>query len=189
VEMPIDAPPRGFKVAAADDGSLMIRYRTTGMGKLAVVLMVWLTIWSIGCGLITCTAIFPPINFIFLLLMGPMWVVELVTIRWVFWFFFSVTRFLFGEEELVVERQLLWHRRRRVFRRSEVTAVRQVKDDGERRDSFYGWALVVMTGPGVELLSNQPIDKSDWFGPVVAKWAGVSFEPATPTTEQKYEEI
>jgi hypothetical protein len=191
MDTPVDAPPRGFKVTTADDGGLLIQYRASGMGCAAVLFGVWLTGWSAACLLGTYSALFDlaGINYVLLLFMVvPFWFVEVFTVVFVAWLYLSVTKFLFGQEELIVERQLLWYRRRRVFRASEIKAVRQIKDGKEGEDNWPSWGLLVVAGSNVKLLSRQPIDKSDWFGPVVAKWAGVSFEPARAEAP-KYEEI
>ena len=86
----------------------------------------------------------------------------------------------------MVERSLLWRCRHRVFPRQQVTAVKQVKDGGEGDDSFPSWGLVVMGADGVFVLSRQPRDKSDWLGPVIAKWAGAPYIPYEPAEKEKY---
>ena len=62
--------------------------------------------------------------------------------------------------------------------KAELKEVKQVKDGGEGEDSFPSWGLALIAGTEVHVLSRQPIDKSDWLGPIIAKWAGVEFEPA-----------
>ena len=184
-----DPPPRGFVVTAAD-GGLVIRYRTRGMGGLAVFFAVWLGIWTFGCVSFTIDGLsdLNGVGWILLLFVAPFWVIEFGAVAYVAWFFGSVTRLSFGPDELVAERSLWRFRRCRVFRHGEVTAVRQVKDGGEE-DSFPTWALAVIGPAEVRLLSRQPIDKSNWLGPIVAKWAGVAFEPWEPAGARKYEAL
>ncbi len=159
----------------------MIRYRTRGMGCLALFFAVWLSIWTACCVLFTYAALFDQqdVDWLGLLFMVPFWVAEFGVAGYVAWFFGSVTRFTFGPEELVAERSLWRFRRRKVFHRGEVTAVRQVKDGGDVvDDSFPSWALDIICRAEVRVLSRQPLDKSSWLGPIIAQWAGVGFEPA-----------
>jgi hypothetical protein len=71
--------------------------------------------------------------------------------------------------------------------RVEVTAVRQVKDGGDGEDSFPSWALAVVGRTEMRVLSKQPIEKSAWLGLIVARWAGVTFEPWKAVAVQNYE--
>lgn len=171
--------PRGFVVTTADDGSCIILYRTTGMGCASLFLAGWLGMWTVGCVALTNAALFDPegINVFFLLWMIAMWAAEVFVVAYAAWCFWSVTRFTFGAEELVVEQSLWRFRRRSEFRRGQVTAVRQVEDGGERNPS---WGLAVMGPTEVRVLSRQPIDKSTWLGPVIARWAEVAYEPCKP---------
>jgi hypothetical protein len=121
--------------------------------------------------------------------LAPFWAIEFAAIGYVAWFFRSVTVFTFMPEALIAERWLLWFRRRRVFPRREIVAVKQVKDGGEGDDSFPSWGLAVIADKEVRILSRQPIDKSAWLGPVIATWAGVAFEPVDVAKRQKYETL
>jgi hypothetical protein len=102
-------------------------------------------------------------------------------------FFLGVTIFTFKPEELVAEKYFLWRRRQRVFLRQSIKAVKQVKDGGEGEDSFPSWGLSIIGDKAVGIISRQPMEKSDWLGPIVAEWAGVPFEPAEPAKRQDYE--
>ena len=116
----------------------------------------------------------------------PFWAAEIFVVSYAVWFYRSLLSFAFGEDELLVERTFLWYRRRRAFGRREVSAVKQIKDGGEGEDSFPSWGLVVVAKLEVKVLSRQPIEKSDWLGPIIAQWAGVPFERAQ---QRKYETI
>jgi hypothetical protein len=184
-------PPPGFEFAAADDGGCVILYRTRGMGCAARFFAIWLGTWTVGCVALANAALFQPegINFLLLLIMVPVWAAELFVTAYVAWFFWSVTRFTFGPEQLVVERSLWRFRRCREFRRGEITAVRQIKDGGEGEDSLPSWGLAVIDRTEVRVLSPQPIEKSNWLGPVVAQWAEVAFEPCEPAKARNYETL
>lgn len=186
LELKDQSPPRGFEFTTSGDGDFMIRYRTTGMGCAIVFFFVWLSGWTAGCVTFTAMALFNPegVSYVLLAFMVPFWIVEFVTIGFLIWYFVSRTSFIFQPDQLVIERSAIWYRRRRIFPKKEITAVRQIKDGGQGNDSFPTWGLVVMAGPGVQVLNRQPIDKSDWLGSIIARWAEVPYEPAQ---ERKYE--
>lgn len=188
MEWNTDVPPRGFEVDSGESGVCVVRYRTTGMGCAGWFFAVWLTGWTAICSLFTVLALSQAdgIDWLMLLFIVPFWIAEFATLAYVAWFFWSVTRFRFEPDELVVERSLLWRRRQQVFLRQQVTAVKQVKDGGEGEDSFPSWGLVVLGTGGVFVLSRQPRDKSDWLGPVIAKWAGAPYIPYEPSVKEKY---
>ena len=167
-----DEPPPGFQVGTSGEGHLEIRYRTTGMGFVSMSLAVWVGVWTAGCLMCTGLALFDGdrAHWIVLLYMLPFWLIDLAIIAFAEWHFRAVTRFEFGPEELVIERSLWWIRRRRVFLRTELKAVRQSNDEAEREDTFPSWGLALIAGTEVHVLSRQPIDKSDWLGPIIAKW-------------------
>jgi hypothetical protein len=184
-----DLPPRGFEVKTADDGSPVILYRTRGMGCSAAFFAGWLTIWGLVCVGGAYEALVAPagMNLLLALFILPFWVIGFLVAGYVAWYFFSATRFTFGPDLLVVERSLWRFRRKRQFGRAEVTVVRQVKDGGEGEDSFPSWALAVVGRKEIRVLSKQPLDKSAWLGPIIARWAGVPFEPWKADPEPKYE--
>jgi hypothetical protein len=111
-----------------------------------------------------------------LLFLTPFWMIEIGMVLYVAWFFRSVTVFVFEPDQLLAERSLLWYRRRRVFPRQGLVVVKQVKDGGED-DSFPSWGLALVGEKEEPIISRQPIEKSDWLGPIVAEWAGVDFQP------------
>jgi hypothetical protein len=185
-----DTPPPGYKLETGDSGELLIEYRTTGMGCFGLFMFVWLSGWTIGCLVFTGAALCDPngVDWALLLFMLPFWAVFFGMVAYVAWFFWSVTRFTFGADELAVERTLMGILRRRTFPRQNVKSIKQVKDGGED-DSFHCWGLVVIGEAGVFVLSQQPKDKSDWLGPLIAKWAGVAFVPYEPPAKEKYESL
>ena len=190
-EVSDEPPPRGFQVGTSGGGHLEIRYRTTGMGFVSMSLAVWVGVWTAGCLMCTGLALFggDRAHWIVLLYMLPFWLFDLAIIAFAEWHFRAVTRFEFGPEELAIERSLWWIRRRRVFLRTELKAVRQSKDEAEREDTFPSWGLALIAGTEVRVLSRQPFESSDWLGPIIAKWAGLTFEPAKERKREKYETL
>ena len=87
-----------------------------------------------------------------------------------------------GIDRLAVVHRGVFSRRAWTASRAEVRAVTQVKDcgDDDDDDGPSGWGLLLDVG-GEErsLLRREPIEVSDWLGPVLARWAGVPFVPAT----------
>jgi hypothetical protein len=173
-------PPPGFKVTAAADGSCVILYRAPlGVSALVEVL---------GLGVFACLFVVAVCVWLFGFEVPDGWYWGMMGLPLVGACFFaalfvqeywSVTRFAFEPDELVVQWSLWWFRRRRAFRRDEVTGVRQIKDGGAG-DEPDTWGLMLVTHKEVPVLPAEPIDKSDWLGPIIARWAGVAFEPWEP---------
>lgn len=186
-----DPPPRGFRLEPSDDDHFVIEYRTTGMGCAGVFFAVWLTVWTVGCVTFTGAALFAPdgIKWSTLLLMLPFWGAEFLVLGYVVWFFWSVTRFTFALDQLEAERSIPGYRRYRVFSRSQITSVRQIKDGGEGEDSFPSWGLVVIGSVGVIVLSRQPKTSSDWLGPIIATWAGAPYIPYEPPEKESFQRL
>jgi hypothetical protein len=185
--------PRGFTLATSDAGEWTLSYRAAGAIGLGCFFTVWLGIWTTGCVVATFAVLTGraegwALAFLMIWLV-PGWFFEFVVAAYALWFFFSVTTFTLGTDQLVVERSLWGYRRRRAFPRAAIRAVSQVKDGGEGEDSFPGWGLVVSASSRVKVLTRQPIDKSNWLGPVLAEWAGVVFEPWVPPDKQSIESI
>lgn len=172
-------PPKGFRISAGDDGALIVRYRTTGMGCAAVFFAVWLTLWTIGTVTMTTAAFFDPggLRWSMVLVMIPFWCAEIGVLLYVVWLFGSNSVFTLTASELTAERAFWRIRRRHVFPRGSIVEIRQIKDGGEGEDSFPSWTLAVVGEKEVRILSRQPLDKSAWLGPVLAEWAGVKYRP------------
>jgi hypothetical protein len=96
---------------------------------------------------------------------------------WAYWMVQPLT-YTFYPDRLVVERPLFRCVRRFDYPRAAIDVVRQVKDDSDEEDDPHTWGVAIKGQVNGKLLSRQPIDKSDWLGPVVARWAGVAFEPS-----------
>lgn len=182
-------PPKGFLVTASRDGYPAVEYRTQGMIAIAWFFAVWLAIWTPGCILMTYQAFFGKNSpeYTLMLFSLPFWAGEFGVIGYVLWLFCSVTTFTFYADRLRVERSLFnRYRRTREIPRREISVVRQVKDGGEGEDSFPSWGLAVEGEANFKLLSRQKIEKSAWLGPIVARWAGVEYEPSR---KKQYDEI
>ena len=179
IELNDQSPPRGFQITTSDMGDCMIRYRTAGMGGALFFLFVWLVGWTAGCVIFTAMALFNPegVSYWLLVFMIPFWAAEFFVIGLFAWYFFSRTNFTFESDQLVVQRSFFRYHRQRVFPKKEIAAVKQVKDSSSN-DQWLSWGLVIMAGEGINVLSRQPIDKSDWLGPIIARWAEVPYEPA-----------
>jgi hypothetical protein len=93
----------------------------------------------------------------------------------------AVSVFTFRPDRLVVERRGFFGYDRREFPKQAIHALRQVPNAVDWESLEYGptWDLFIEWGEGrvkATLLSGQLLDKSDWLGPIVARWAGVAFD-------------
>lgn len=91
----------------------------------------------------------------------------------------SVTSYTFSEDELLIENFVLTqtHRAPRTLDRGAVRSVRQVYDGGNVAGSVtHSWALLVEAPGKLTLLAHDDFETSAWLGPLVAQWAGVSYE-------------
>jgi hypothetical protein len=183
-------PPHVFQITENDDGCWTVRYRwaeirwrdlTTHLRMLCIT-TTSLLIVVIGAAVFGSGGV---VGHLLLLLVVLGFVVQALLFGFMAWHLYSVTAFMFGPDELVVERSLLGFRRRRVFRRGEVRAVVQAKGEGE--DQLPVAELVLVGGDRVTLLWRQPITASHWLGPVIARWAGVPFEPWVPPVQETAE--
>ena len=172
--------PTGFELLPDHDTGWTLRYRTSGMGCVGWFFGFWLTLWTVGCIVGTVSLFREPRGFDpwMALFMVPFWAAEFGVAGFVAWYFWAVTEFQFGPDELVYEKSLGRFRRRHVLPRRRIQTVRQVKDGGEGEDSFPSWGLIVSTTEPLVLLHRQPIEKSRWLGQIIAAWAGVKFHEA-----------
>ena len=166
--------PEGFQVTTSRDGHLVINRRRVGppwlmwtfyfvsggflLGSLfagafltyqALVtrkVPLWLAVFWCVCGIV----VFP---FVF----GPL-----------FRRLHSVTSYTFDEDQLVIENIFLTRRTSRKVDKRDVRIVRQVCENG--------WGLLLECPGKLKLLSHEEFETSAWLGPLVAQWAGVSYE-------------
>ena len=109
------------------------------------------------------------------------WVCGIVIFRYVFgvawWRLSSVTAYTFHEDKLLVENIFLTRRTRRAVDKRDIRIVRQVYDGGKVDDLVtHSWGLLLECPGKLMLLSHEEFETSDWLGPIVAQWAGVSYE-------------
>jgi hypothetical protein len=169
--------PKGFTIHSAP-GPPALGYRTSGMGCSVIFFGLWLTLWTAGCVVLTKNILSRPTKFAEHLVFFAFWFVEIAVLCFAIWYFFTRTTFIFHPDKLVVQRRLWFLAWSREFRKAAITSVQQVKDGGEDEDSFPSWGLRLEGANGGKLLWRQPIDRSAWFGPLVAQWAGVPYEPS-----------
>jgi hypothetical protein len=101
----IDAPPRGFKVTTAANGDLVIDYRTTGMGRFACFITLFLAGWTAAAGFVTYDILFrkhDDTSWAPVIMWLPIPLIAGATI----WYFFSVTTISLSSNALIARRRL-----------------------------------------------------------------------------------
>ena len=180
--------PEEFQVTTSGDGRLIINRRRVGprwfMWTFYVVGGGWLLGWILAGGLFSYQAL--AARKVPLWLAALWWVCGIVAGRYVFgeaWRrLHSVTSYTFSEDELLIENIFLTRRTRRKVDRGTVRAVRQVYDGGNVDGSvWHSWGLLVEIPGKLTLLANEEFETSAWLGPLVAQWAGVSYESSERT--------
>lgn len=175
--------PQGFRVSSEGaDTPLTITYKSHGMGcMLAFMLAVPL---GIG-GSFLIVAVSSPSQFHEFGSHPLAWIPLLCGFIAIVYFLhfslfnlFGSTRFVATERDLTVYRTLwFWTRKSRIDR-TRIREFVQVKDGGGKEDSFPSWGLKVTGARTVNLLSRQPIEKSDWLGALLARHFGVEYLPS-----------
>lgn len=184
-----EQPPHGFQVVEGEDGRWTVRYRAEDvqwrhvrlnvqmLGITAVVLITFISVAVFEAGGV--------VAYVLLVLTGLAFLFQLFMFVVVAWHLWSVTTFAFAPDELIVERSLWGYRYGRAFRRGDVRAVVQAKPAGQEQLPIAELALVGDTRETV--LWQRPIGASDWLGPIIARWAGVPFEPWAPPVRRSIE--
>jgi hypothetical protein len=182
-------PPHGFQIAEDDGGRWTVRYRQAKFrwrDHSTYLRMLWVTttavLIAIGSSVLGSGGV---VEYLLMPIIVLGLVLQVLLFGFMAWHLYSVTAFTFGPDELVVKRSLPGFRRRRVLRRGDVRAVVQAKRDGE--DQLPIAELVVVGGDPVTVLWRRPITASNWLGPVIARWAGVPFEPWVPPVRETAE--
>lgn len=185
-------PPAGFKLHAPAPGTVQIEFTNERRSCLVIFLGVWMAGWTMACvfllsQLLAGQPLAPNESGDFMstlpgswLFAAPFLLAEIGVGLLFLWLLRGRTELLLYEDCLILRRSLSSYQRETRVSRSTVTRVMQVKDGGEGDDSFPTWGLKVehARGETVSLLWRQPIERSDWLGPVIADWAGKPFEPA-----------
>lgn len=170
----LESVPKGFKVAREGADGLHIEYRATGMGCMVAVLLIWLSIWTLGCIFLVRDALShspleAPGTYLFAL---PFLAGEVAVGAILVWIFFSRLHFILTPDALEVRKCLFSWSRTRIFPMEEIKRFRQVKDGGEGEDSFPSWGLHVDADTSVKILSRQETRKSLWLGELLSQWSG-----------------
>jgi hypothetical protein len=76
-----------------------------------------------------------------------------------------------------VRRKLFWWIRDKGIRRDEIKTVKQTLDTKPGRDSSESWGLSVYSkNDSLAVLWRQDRENCEWFGEILAAWAGVEFD-------------
>ncbi len=171
--------PTGFFLEPCGRDAFIIRHTRTGMGCMNFFLIVWLTVWTVGCvfllrqylggGVMDDGA---PIPHWFVLVF---WAAEIVVACLLIYLLFCKKSFRIDRENLVIQADILGLKRCRSIPRQSIKKLVQVKDGGEGEDSFPSWGLKVEWDKNTSLIFRQPHEKSLWLGRTLAEWAGVEF--------------
>lgn len=185
-------PPVGFKLHAPAPGTVLIEFVNERRSCLVIFLGIWMAGWTVGCvfllsQLLAGQPLAPnePGDFMSTLsgswlFAAPFLLAEVGVGLLFLWLLRGRTELLLHEDCLMLRRSLFSYQHETRVSRSAVTRVMQVKDGGEGDDSFPTWGLKMehARGETIRLLWRQPIERSDWLGPLVAEWARKPFEPS-----------
>ena len=183
--------PAGFRVTTPLDNLLVIERRRIGPRWFMRTFYALFTVWLLGWIL---TGIFlsyqaTAASKVPLWLAALWWISGIIGFRYVFgyalWRLRSVTSYTFSEDELLVENTFLTRRTRRKVARREVRAVRQVYDGGQVDGLVtHSWGLVVEAPDKLALFAHEGFETSAWLGPIVARWAQVTYESSRTHNDQ-----
>lgn len=185
----LTSPPAGFKVVRHDYDRFVVNYRRSGMGCMNGFLIIWLVGWTVACGYLV-NGYFNgakmdsgedmPLWFLMVFLLSDAGVACLLA-----FLLFTRKTFTFEPHRLTIETDTLGYKRYKVIPRDTITEVVLVKDGGGHDDSFPSWGLRLEAEGKTSLIFRQPIEKSKWFGPVIAEWSGAPFERAGTARSRK----
>ena len=179
----------GFQVATSRDGDVVIHRRRVGkpwfMRTFYVRFAVWLLGWLFAGAFLTYQAL--AIRAVPFWIPALWWVCGIFVFRYVFgtawWRLSSVTAYTFHNDVLRIENIFLTRRTSREVSKRDVRSVRQVYDGGRVDDLVTpSWGLLLECPAKFKILSHEEFDTSAWLGPLVAQWAGVSYESAQRTS-------
>lgn len=174
--------PAGFLAPRFDGDEVELRYQSTGLRHVAVPRTLQLCVWIFLCLVFTIGMGREP-EWVVVAIVAGVWIVAGKWTWWILWQYCSTASFRFRRDVLIIDRHLFGFRRRTNVPRRAVTAVEQIHSQGQKvdhRSASPTWDLdVFLGGFTVNALHEQPIEKSDWLGPLVALWAQVEFHPAS----------
>lgn len=181
----IKQAPKGFKVNAASGGFVEIEYRRRGMKAMNGFLILWLSIWTIGCVFLLRSYLNgglmddgEPMPFWFV---AVFWAAELLVGASLLYSLFCRKVFKIDYESLSMDVNVLGLHWRKSMRLNEIIELQQFKDGGKGEDSFPSWGLRVIgevdqDTKTISLISRQPHSRSVWLGGVLASHLNVPFE-------------
>jgi hypothetical protein len=180
MEYDISTPPKGFNFGYTANGYPLITYRATGTTGVKIFLAIWLTFWTLGCIFFTMYAFLGPggTNVVLLVVLILFWAFDFIVIGAIIWNFASIMSFELGDEKLIVSRNCLTYKKKREIIKNYIVKIRQVKDGGENVEgTFNTWGIVIEADKKYKILHYQPIEKSEWVGRVIEKWAQKEYVP------------
>ena len=176
--------PKGFTVKPLGQHRMIIDYERTGMEAMNIFLMVWLSLWTVGClGLLISyieqqgqpISTSEPLP---LLMVVFFWTADIIAAVVLINALFRKQSFHLDYADLTIHTKLWrWQRKKRIPK-SSIQELIQIKDGGRGKDSFPSWGLKLQGQPSATLIFRQPYEKSEWLGQVIANWASVPFTPA-----------
>lgn len=147
------------------------------MGCLALFFLVWIGGWTVACIVWTRRYLLAEqgVDLGGLLCVSFYWFADFCVISHTIWYFRAATEFRFDVEKLEVEKSFWWFRRKNVFRRDQIKTIKQVIElDSEGSNET--WGVVIITHEETKVMTGQWIEKTNWLGPIISEWVGVSFE-------------
>ncbi|AFY37297.1 hypothetical protein Lepto7376_0923 [[Leptolyngbya] sp. PCC 7376] len=176
--------PKGLSVKPLGQYRMVIDYERTGMDEMNIFLMVWLSLWTVGClGLLvayieglqgTSVNTSEPIPLVMVIFF---WAADLVAAIVLINALFSKQSFHLDYADLTIHTKLWrWHRTRKIPK-SNIQSVVQIKDGDRGKDSFPSWGLQLKGKSSITLIFRQPYEKSEWLGQMIADWAKLPFTP------------
>jgi hypothetical protein len=181
--MLLEPIPKGFHVVSTEQPfCLLINYRTRGQKAQGCISGALVSI-ALVCFI---SKFDKPLNGfvdnaeIMMAISGILLVLMFVLLE--FWHYYSVATFRFDSSSLIFRQSVLGFGCTKVVIRSNIKSLCHVRDD----DSTYvTWSLEIIADSRLRLLSQQPIDRINWLGEVIARWAAISYVPATNRTIAK----
>lgn len=144
-----------------------------GVGCLTAFLVIWLTIWTLGCVLLLRKYLNAgtmedgdPIPLWFVL---AFWAGEVLAFCLLTYLLFCSTVFRVDRDSLVMETNVLGLQWRKAIPKESVRRFIQVRDGGKDEDSFPSWGLEVEGDRTIALIYRQPYEKSHWLGRILAQ--------------------
>lgn len=180
----INQAPKGFRVVANGAGFLEIEYQRSGMKAMNGFLLVWLSIWTIGCVFLLRSYLNgglmddgSPIPWWFVTIF---WSAELLVAWILIYSLFCRKVFKVDYDTLSMDINVLGLRWGKRIGIREIIELQQVKDGGQGKDSFPSWGLRVVgevdqDTKTFKLISRQPHSRSIWLGDVLSDHLGVHF--------------